>query len=125
MRTALAVLAGFIVWPLIAVGSSQIVMAVAPGRFADDGTTRDPLVLMILLVASVVASLAAGWTSAAVAREQPMRAVWILAVINLLVGIFVQSQVWTLIPLWYHLIFLALVVPVIVMGGRLKVGSSS
>lgn len=120
MRTVLAVVAGFVVWTLIYLGANQLVLAVLSDRFAEDGSTRDPFALLIVLLASIVASLAAGWTSAAVGRERGTTAVWILAVINLAVGIFVQSQVWAAIPLWYHLAFLALLVPMIVLGGRLQ-----
>ncbi len=120
MRTGLAVVVGFVVWTLIYLGSNQLVLATLSDRFAEDGSTRDPLALSIVLVASVVASLVAGWTTAAVGRERGMTAVWILALINLAVGILVQSQYWTTIPLWYHLSFLALLVPMIVLGGRLR-----
>ncbi|MCW5874766.1 MAG: hypothetical protein KIS88_09005 [Anaerolineales bacterium] len=43
----------------------------------------------------------------------------ILGVVLLLVGIAVQRQYWKLMPLWYHLLFLALLVPTTLFGASL------
>ena len=37
----------------------------------------------------------------------------------LVTGIAVQAGVWALMPVWYHLVFLALLVPVCLVGARL------
>ena len=37
----------------------------------------------------------------------------------LLTGIGVQASVWSLMPTWYHVTFLALVVPMTLLGSRL------
>ena len=42
-----------------------------------------------------------------------------MALLLLLTGVGVQLGVWPLMPVWYHLLFLALIVPVAVFGGRL------
>ena len=49
-----------------------------------------------------------------------MRAVWILAFVQLAIGIAVEASYWELMPVWYHLLFLALLIPATVYGGRLK-----
>ena len=36
------------------------------------------------------------------------------------VGIAVEASVWSLLPAWYHIIFLVLLIPVTMAGGRLK-----
>jgi len=38
----------------------------------------------------------------------------------LIVGVIVQMGVWDKIPLWYHLTFWILLVPMTVLGGRLR-----
>jgi hypothetical protein len=43
-----------------------------------------------------------------------------MASLLLLTGIFVQASVWTLMPIWYHVPFLALLVPIAVIGGRAR-----
>ena len=49
-----------------------------------------------------------------------MKHVWVLALIQLGIGIFVQSGVWDQMPLWYHLPFLALLLPANVYGAWLR-----
>jgi hypothetical protein len=41
-----------------------------------------------------------------------------LAVLQLLLGIGFEASAWNLMPVWYHLVFLALIIPATVMGGR-------
>jgi hypothetical protein len=49
-----------------------------------------------------------------------MRTVWVFAVIQLVVGIGFEVSYWAMTPVWYHLVFLALLVPATVWGGALK-----
>jgi hypothetical protein len=50
-----------------------------------------------------------------------MPAVWGLAVLQLLLGIGIEASAWSMTPVWYHVVFLALLVPATVYGGRLRV----
>jgi hypothetical protein len=45
-----------------------------------------------------------------------------LAVIQLVTGIGFEVAYWQMAPIWYHLVFLALIVPATVWGGMLKAG---
>lgn len=116
MKSVLAVVAGFAAWTAIFLGSNQGLLAAFPDRFGEDGSIRDTTVLLLVLVASVVASFVAGWITAAVAPRARLQHGMVLGVINLLVGIGVQAGYWSLMPLWYHLTFLGLLVPVIALG---------
>jgi hypothetical protein len=69
----------------------------------------------------VLLSILAGYVTATVASRDPMRAVWALAVVQLALGIGIEVSAWNLTPVWYHLVFLALLVPATVYGGRLRV----
>jgi hypothetical protein len=46
----------------------------------------------------------------------------VLGVVLAGVGAFVQSRVWKLMPLWYHLSFLLLLVPVTLAGAWIHLG---
>ena len=46
-----------------------------------------------------------------------------LAGTNLFIGIVVEVMYWSLMPVWYHIVFLALVVPMTLQGGRMKAGA--
>ena len=82
-------------------------------------------VLLGLIAYSAVLSLLAGYTTAAV-RGGPdaMGAVKALAVVNLAIGIVVEVMYWSLMPAWYHVIFLALVVPMTLVGGMRRVAGT-
>ncbi|HVS64747.1 MAG TPA: hypothetical protein VMT85_14725 [Thermoanaerobaculia bacterium] len=120
MKSVLAIVAGFVVWTAIYLGSNQGIVAAFADRFAEDGSTRDPAALLLVLLASVVASFVAGWVNAALAPSSRLQHGLVLGAVNLLVGIAVQSAYWTTIPLWFHVVFLALLVPVIVFGSWVR-----
>ena len=88
--------------------------------FPGHGTTDSGGILACVLAVSVVCSLLAGYVTATTAKRTPMQKVWILALIQMLIGIAVQASYWSVIPLWYNLLFLALLVPMHVAGGHLR-----
>jgi hypothetical protein len=51
-----------------------------------------------------------------------MRIVWVLAVLQLGLGVVAEVSYWSLMPVWYHIALLAPVVPATVLGGRLRAG---
>lgn len=115
-RILLAVLAGAAVWAALWVGGTQAV-ASALSLAPDEPLTR-PGVLLGYVLYSVILSVLAGFVSAVVAGIRPIPAVWTLAIIQLAIGVFVEISYWNLMPVWYHLVFLALIVPATVYGGR-------
>ncbi len=118
MRTGIAVVVGFIVWTVLWLGTNAALAGALPDRFADDGSTSDVTILVLILILSAVFSFISGWLTAKVAKAADNRPATILGVVLLLVGIAVQIGYWDLMPIWYHLVFLALLFPVAVAGGR-------
>jgi hypothetical protein len=118
-RAILGVIAGYAVWTVIWLGGNSAFFGAAAEevRGGRPFTAAGPLVALVGL--SVVCSLAAGLATAAIAKERRRPAVLVMAALLLITGIAVQAGVWALMPLWYHLTFLALLVPVAVLGGRL------
>ncbi len=119
-RTILAVVAGAVVWALLWVGGTQAAQAALPSVLAVGQPVTDAGALAGLIVYSVLLSMLAGYVTAAVATKEPMRAVWALAILQLALGIGFEASAWSLTPLWYHLVFLVLIVPATVYGGRLR-----
>lgn len=78
-------------------------------------------ILLTLMVFSVALSVLAGYVTAAIAGNNPMRAVWVLAILQLVLGIIAQASYWSLMPVWYHILFLALIIPATKYGGKLRV----
>ena len=121
-RIVLGVVAGVVLWGLLWVGGSSAAQAAWPDLI-DPEVRLDHLgILGGYLIYSVILSLLAGYVAAAIGGAAAMRTVWILAVVQLGIGIFTEISYWDLTPVWYHLVFLALVVPATVAGGRMKAG---
>jgi len=121
-RVVLGVIAGAVLWAVLWVGGTGAARAALP-ELLDPARRLDHAgALLGFIVYSVVLSVAAGYLAAAVAATRAMRAVWILAVLQLAIGVAVEISYWELMPVWYHLVFLALLVPATVYGGRLKAG---
>jgi len=119
MRAFLAVIAGYLVWTALWLGGNAAFFGAA-AKVVEAGvpyTAAGPLAGLLAL--SVVCSIAAGLTAAAIAKQRARAVVLVMAALLLLTGILVQIGVWPFMPVWYHLTFLALIVPASILGGRL------
>jgi hypothetical protein len=120
VRSIFAVVAGIVTWGLVSQAGVFAARAAAPDAFGPDGFTDSvPILLYMIVLGGVVCSLAAGAVTALLAGRRIMSHVVALSVIELGIGIVVQAMNWELAPLWYHLPFLALVVPMHLLGGWL------
>ena len=119
LRNALAVLAGFVVWTVVFLGLAAAVRALFPADHGPDGSVTALLPLLVYLVLTALASLGAGYTAARIATAAVPRTVLVLGAILLAVGIAVQVSSWSLAPSWYNVVFLLLLLPLTVVGGRL------
>ncbi len=114
VKSIVGVIAGYAVWTVIWLGGNGLLFpdaaeVVGKGELYDK---TGPLLAVIGL--SLVCSLAAGLTAAAISRNPT--AVIVTGGLLLATGVFVQSTVWNLMPVWYHLTFLVLIVPVVFCG---------
>ena len=119
IRSILSVLAGVSTWTVLFLGGNQVLFALFADRYREDLTTDDPVALLATLALSVVASIVAGWVTARIARTKPLAHTVALGIALLTIGIPVQVSYWESLPVWYHLCFLALLLPGSVLGGKL------
>jgi hypothetical protein len=131
LRIILGAIIGFIVWSILWVGLGEVLSLIFPGSYGKTAAdfrsavaAQTPYalgagVLIWLLVQSVICSLISGYVAALVAREN-VKSTLVLGILLLLFGIFVQSMHWSYMPLWYHIPFLLLLVPMTIMGGKLR-----
>ena len=115
-RFVAGVIAGNLAWTMLWLGLN--VGLRTQGLLPADPTERieASTPLLIMLLASVAFSVAAGWIATAIA---PLARYWpaiVLSVIQFALGIFFQSQAWQLMPLWYHVPFLLLLIPATLLG---------
>lgn len=117
MRTTLAIVAGFLLWSALWVGGHQAAVAAFPSWYEGEGIPSGTALFAGYLAFSVVCSYLSGWLTSKLAAQES-RAPLLLGLLLLLVGIGVQASVWSREPLGYHVVFLALLVPVTLAGGR-------
>ena len=116
-RSILAVVAGLTLWSVLWVGGA----AVFGGEPGQPVMAAGPL--LGLIAYSVILSFLSGWTTGRLAPAgEAIKHATILAVLLLAIGIMVEVSGWDLAPAWYHLVFLALLVPATLAGGRKVAG---
>ena len=131
LRVILGIVAGFIAWSILWVGSDQLLRMVSAewygahqaafekAMFNQEPFTPDSTILILRLVFSVIISLMSGFLAAVIAkgnRNAPLG----LGILLLAFGLLVQVVAWNYMPVWYHVVFLALLIPMTILGGRLK-----
>jgi hypothetical protein len=131
MRIGLGVIAGFFAWAIVWVGSEKVLSAMWPewygahqlaftaaikngGPFAADTT-----ILLIHIICGSVVSVISGFLAALIAREN-RRAPLILGLLLTAFGLLKAVMSWPYVPIWYHVIFTALLLPMTIAGGKLK-----
>ena len=129
VRIVLGVIAGFFAWLIVWVGSEKILSAIWPefgahqrefeeaikngGQF-----TADTTMLLTHIVLGSIVSVMSGSLAAVIAGENT-RAPLVLGFVLLALGILKAVMSWPYVPIWYHVIFTAILLPMAIMGGKL------
>ena len=129
LRIGLGVIAGFFAWLIVWFGSEKILSAIWPVGFGahqrafeeavkNGGQfTADTTMLLTHVVLATIVSVMSGFLAARIAGEN-MSAPLILGFLLLAVGILKAVMSWPYVPIWYHVIFTALLFPMTIMGGK-------
>ena len=119
-RNILSVVGGFLVWTVCWLGFNSIISMAMPDQFNADGTTDSVGMFLTFLVASALISVLSGWVLPKLAKRSDTRLAWILGGILFAVGLLVQIGFWDAFPVWYHLLFLGLLIPATLFGHSLS-----
>ena len=131
LRIILGIVVGFIAWTVLWLGSDQLLISFSPqwygvhqhtfeaAMYTGSPFTPDTTILLMHIIRSVIISIMAGFLAAVVANEN-RKAPFALGILLLIVGILIEVMAWNYLPMWYHLIFLALLIPMTVLGGKMK-----
>ncbi len=130
VRIILGVIVGFVVWSIVWIGSESTLGAVwgefrahslAAEQALINGTAVEssPTILIVNLIRSFITTIIAGYMAALVAGEYS-RSSLILGIVLVAVGIAVQYMAWNLAPAWYHILFVLFLLPMTIVGGRLR-----
>jgi len=118
-RAALAFAAGLVVW-LLLISLLDRALRLALAGYADAELTMSFTLGMLVsrLIIAALTSLIAGAIAAWIAPASGP--VPLLLGLTLLVAFLpVHLRLWSQFPLWYHVVFLGTLVPLIVLGSRL------
>lgn len=120
LRGVLAVVAGFVAWFGVATLGNFIVRWLVPGYTEVEQSMDFSLGMLVArLLLGAVTSVAAGALCAAISRRSPL-AVYIFALLILALFVPVHASLWHKFPIWYHVIFLGTLVPLVLLGARLS-----
>ena len=128
-RIVLGVIAGFFAWVIVWVGSEKILSAIWPAFGAHQRAfeevvkngcqfTAQTTMLLTHIVLGSIVSVMSGSVAALIARENT-RAPLVLGFLLLTLGLLKAVMSWQYVPIWYHVIFTAILLPMVIMGGKL------
>jgi hypothetical protein len=130
VRIALGVIAGFFAWMIAWFGSEKILSAIWPVGFGahqrafeeavkNGGQfTADTTMLLTHIVMGSIVSVMSG-SLAALSAGENRRAPLVLGLLLLALGLLKMVMSWPYVPIWYHVIFTAILLPMAIMGGKL------
>jgi hypothetical protein len=130
LRIVLGVIVGFLAWAIVWFGSEAILSALWPPFGAHQAAfqaaiteggefTPNTNILLIHIFLGSIVSLMSGFLTALIAGKNN-RAPLILGLLLLAVGLMKAAMSWPLVPIWYHVLFTAILLPMTVLGGKLK-----
>ena len=129
LRIALGVVAGFVAWLIVWVGVEKIISALWPAfgvhqrAFQDAITnggefTANSTMLLTHIVLGSIVSVMSGALAALIAGDNS-RAPLFVGILLLAMGVLKAVMSWQYVPIWYHAIFTAILLPMAILGGRL------
>ena len=130
VRIVLGVIAGFFAWAIVWFGSEKILSAIWPEGFGahqrafeaaitNGGQfTADTTMLLTHIVLGSIVSVMSGSVAALIASEN-RRAPLVLGFLLLALGLLKLVMSWPYVPIWYHVIFTAILLPITILGGKL------
>ena len=130
LRIILGVIAGFFGWVILWFGGETILSAVWPKFGANQAAfqaaienggkfTADTTMLLTHVVLCSIVSVISGFLAALIAGEYK-RAPLVLGLLLLALGLLKVVMSWPYVPVWYHIIFTAILLPLVILGGKLK-----
>jgi hypothetical protein len=131
LRIAAGVAVGLVAWFMALIGGEVILSALLPEAFGarqrafqevlDKGGafTANSGHLLMHVGLGAFASVLSGLLAALIAGEKK-RATLILGLLLLAIGLLKAAMSWAYVPLWYHIVFTGMLVPLVLLGGKLK-----
>jgi hypothetical protein len=118
LKVALGVLVGLVVWFTVATLGNFAIRAMVAGYAEAEPAMRFTLpMLLARLVLGAVSSVVAGLVCGLMFRSSGIT-VKCFAGVLLILFVLVHYSLWAQFPLWYHVVFLASLAPLALLGAR-------
>jgi hypothetical protein len=129
LRIVLGVIAGFFAWLIVWFGSEKIISAIWPAfgvhqRAFEEAIknggqfTADTTMLLTHIVLGSIVSVMAGSLAGLIAGKNT-RAPLVVGCLLLALGLLKAVMSWQYVPIWYQVIFTAILLPMAIVGGKL------
>ena len=123
-RKITAVVSGLVAWIVIATVLNWLMRVGWPGYASVEASmTFTPAMMLARLVVGALSSVVAGVVLALVVRQRRSAAV-VLGTLLLVGFLPVHYQLWDKFPVWYHVVFLVSLLPLVMLGARLASDAS-
>ena len=135
IRIILSTIASFIFWLVAWFALEALLSFVGPDWFgAQQSAFQNALVaggefnptpayLVAQIILASISTVLSGFLASMLAKENK-RTSTILGVLLLSLGLVKVTMSWGLIPIWHHLVFLMILVPLAKVGGKLRTDKS-
>jgi len=117
-RLILAIVAAPLIWGVVCIPTNEFVGSFFGDQIATGSYPTAYLAITLLL--SIPYSLGAGYGAAWIAGQNELTLSLGAGIAVFAVGFGVQLSAWDKLPLWYHLPFLALLIPMTMLGARIR-----
>ena len=121
LRSAGAVLAGFVFIAAFSIGTDRLVRATWPSSIDAAGRIDDPMILLGTLAYVGVWAILGCWLTSRLAPSHALRHALVLGLLGLAVNVAGSMATWNAAPTWYHLVAIATTLPWAWIGGKLGV----
>lgn len=130
-RIIFGAVAGFLVWSVLWVGTEKAMSTIWPDWYGvhqaafekavtEGGDfTPDTTILVMNVIRGALLAMLCGWLAALIAREN-RRSPLTLGILLAAFCVVIMSMSMSYIPLWYPIIFTIVLIPMAMVGGRLK-----
>ena len=120
LRSAIAIMLGFVYIGTLSFGADALLRAVLPDAFGAGGAVDGTAILLLITAYVGLFAISGCYLAARIARVHPMRHALFLGLLGLIVNAMGTITLWDTAPAWYHAISLLLVMPYAYAGGRLR-----
>lgn len=119
-KATISALVGFVIWFVAATLGNLLLRTLIPNYIAAEAVMAFTLpMLLARLAVGIFSSLVAGFACSYVARRS-RKPIYVLSVIMVVFFLPVHYNLLAKFPIWYHVVFLGTLAPLIIFGAALR-----